>query len=301
MSLPLLRALPTVSKVPRQPGEVFCDMWEIPGFKYDPGANFEDDPDMRRAFGEGTYILRAQNPPPRLGDLVKFTDMGDSRNEGVAVWDGEKIIDLETEPDEYGVIPKMFRVLEPTYGKNGTVAIFPPVYWHDPYKTFRQGVPDRKAEFKKGVIQHNDNVWFNHTLVANDLLQNMRYDTALGNGKFTLYSIFNVNYPNGTVVYGIGMSHDIINDIERGSRPVRMPDSFSNTRPINTRKIDEQTLQLSQEYLNMVHTAFVKKIQSTELEAFSLSEYNDRFDPNDALIGKVLWWFYREDDEPEDD
>ena len=299
-SLPFLRPPPTVTKVPRQVGgpEPFCDMWEIPGFKYDPDESFEDrDPDMRRAFGEGTMLLRMLNPPPRLGDLVRFTDISRYRNDGVAIWDGEKIIDLETEPDEYGTVPKMFRVIEPTYGKNGTVAVFPPIYWHEPVRL--------GAQFKQGIIQHNDNVWFDHAKARNDLLQNIRYDTALGNGVYTLYSVFNVNYTNGTIVYGIGMSHNISNDNDgyrealmasrQGFPPIQGSRMGAARESLDAHKIDDQSLRLGDRYLLDLHTLFVNKLRSDKLEAFSLSDINDRFDKSNNLSGKMLWWFYDED------
>ncbi len=40
------------------------------------------------------------------GDILQFTDFEDYRNSGKVIYDGSKLLHLDSEPDEYGNVPK---------------------------------------------------------------------------------------------------------------------------------------------------------------------------------------------------
>ena len=94
------------------------------------GSNYEV---WRERFGthiDGTYsnefldnvlaAIRQQNLDLRRGDFVFIEfDIG-YRNDGKTIFDGNRIIDLAPEPDDYGTIPPEFQIGE-----------FPPLYWMD--------------------------------------------------------------------------------------------------------------------------------------------------------------------------
>jgi len=48
----------------------------------------------------------------KRGDVVHFEEFSDYRNEGKLIFDGEKLIELDTEYDDYGCVPKQFTVNE---------------------------------------------------------------------------------------------------------------------------------------------------------------------------------------------
>ena len=48
------------------------------------------------------------------GDLIVFNESGEEedryRNEGVYIWDGKKLMELDSSIDDYGSIPPQFRI-----------------------------------------------------------------------------------------------------------------------------------------------------------------------------------------------
>ena len=76
-----------------------------------------------------------------FGDMILFESHMGFRDDGKAIWDGEKIIDLSFEPDDYGTIPPQFEVF------NGV----PVNYWFD------LGHEERflESECMKWGITHN--------------------------------------------------------------------------------------------------------------------------------------------------
>jgi hypothetical protein len=57
-----------------------------------------------------TQMLRKHNVKPERGDLVSCIRKG-FRNDGYAIYDGEKCVPLASEPDDYGSIPHSFPVM----------------------------------------------------------------------------------------------------------------------------------------------------------------------------------------------
>lgn len=72
------------------------------------------DEDMERIFQE-----RKPEGIER-GDVVHFSCFSDYRNMGKMMFDGEKLVHLDTEIDDYGVVPKEF-----------TLAEFEPDHWQE--------------------------------------------------------------------------------------------------------------------------------------------------------------------------
>ena len=100
----------------------------------------------------------------RRGDLIHLESMGDYRNDGKYIFDGDKFISLEFEPDDYGNLPKEFKILD-------DYLIFSPNYWldvidHNGYVHFDSlpYIDQLKYNLKQLPIKKT-NVYENHTFV----------------------------------------------------------------------------------------------------------------------------------------
>ena len=89
--------------------------------------------------------LKSKNSDLRKGDLVIFDSTTGYRNDGVAIFNGEKILDLYADVDDYGSLPPEFHVIEDQVPIN---------YW-----TYLGDNDTTRG------ITHNNIVWFNHLLV----------------------------------------------------------------------------------------------------------------------------------------
>ena len=123
-------------------------------------------------------IIRAKNIDIKFGDLVANLSIPIYRNNGLLIFDGDKLVNLDSKIDEYGAVPYDVEVLnintEETGGK-----LIPPRYW----------CYDEKVEYNgpRG-IDHNNIVWFNHNQYKDELLKNMTIDEKFG--RKSLYSWF---------------------------------------------------------------------------------------------------------------
>ena len=126
---------------------------------------------------ETLAYLTSQNIKPEFGDLIEFEQYSGYRNDGIAIFDGEKIIDLAHEPDDYGTLPQIFRVFE----KYPNGKIFNQFYWHNVFE-------DNYGRWKG--ITHNNIIWFDHCRYAAQIIKNIRYDNLLYDGKFSVYTDF---------------------------------------------------------------------------------------------------------------
>lgn len=96
--------------------------------------------------------------------------MSGYRNEGVYMWDGDDVIHLNWDVDEYGSLPDNFKVWErhPEYG-----FIIPLLYWSS--------------------IDHNTFVNFDHKPYVKDMV--IKYDNILLDGLYALYATWdNVHF-----------------------------------------------------------------------------------------------------------
>lgn len=115
--------------------------------------------------------LRKRNADLRRGDLIVFDVFSKAtpknRNNGIAIFDGTKIMLLSYNLDKYGSLPQEFRVIEDKVPLN---------YWKDVDDT------------KRG-IGHNSIVWFNHIPVRDQCLKNLRYG-EIENGIYAIVTTF---------------------------------------------------------------------------------------------------------------
>jgi hypothetical protein len=87
------------------------------------------------------------------GDLILFEGFDGYRNDGVDIYDGCKIINLDYDIDDYGALPKEFTVI-----KNGV----PVDYWYN----------YNENEDQKGV-DHNQIIWINISEVKQQCIDNI--------------------------------------------------------------------------------------------------------------------------------
>ena len=114
------------------------------------------------------------------GDLICFEGLDVDRNEGIYIFDGCKIIDLDHEIDDYGALPSEFTVI------NNAV---PFDYWQD-----RNESKYIENESIRG-IDHNDIVWFDARSVKDQLIENIQPNLAIGHGRlFTTFIYDDVTY-----------------------------------------------------------------------------------------------------------
>ena len=103
------------------------------------------------------------------GDLIAVNGFNNYRNEGLYIFNGCKILKLDTEIDDYGSLPDEFTIIN-----NGV----PVNYWYN------IGI----EEYTKG-ISHNNIVYFDHSSVKDQCLKNiLSYD-----GELSTYFIYNEN------------------------------------------------------------------------------------------------------------
>lgn len=125
------------------------------------------------------------------GDLVIFESARDIKNEGVTIFDGEHIIDLDYEDSIFGKIPKIFRVIEDNV---------PLTYWKDfsggtssnNYYVMKDGtLTKHRGDCKRGILIY-DCVWFDHNIVRDQCLKNITYGIIHDN-KYAIYTTFQFN------------------------------------------------------------------------------------------------------------
>jgi hypothetical protein len=110
-------------------------------------------------------VLTENKVELKYGDLVSNIRVDPYRNDGLSIYDGNALIDLDSEVDDYGALPSTFEVLVPD---PSTGNIIPPTYWH------QEGVGEKRG------VSHNNIVWFNHIPYKNEILSNMTIDTSFG-------------------------------------------------------------------------------------------------------------------------
>lgn len=141
-----------------------CEVYHVPA---EVVSQEEDCIIEDQTLDSGLAYLRSLNVPLKFGDLVIFDSIAGYRNNGVSIFDGEDLLDLEAEPDDYGTLPKQFHVLEaPHY--------FPINYWH------------RHEDDGKQRICHNTFVWWDHRSYREQLLSSIeRSDEWCFRASFT--------------------------------------------------------------------------------------------------------------------
>lgn len=162
---------------PREDGH--CHTHHVPGSIRDVDLDPEDyDEEFGEEFYQGTAFetalawLMKKKHDVRRGDLIIFDKDAGYRNQGVAIFNGTKIVHLYYEIDDYGSLPEEFRVIE-----EGV----PITYWADISAT--KNTPAWYG------IQHNDIVWFDHKLVLKECLRNLQYG-KVDKDKYGIFTTF---------------------------------------------------------------------------------------------------------------
>ena len=120
-------------------------------------------------------ILIKRGDNPQRGDLISVEIPKEERNDGLLIYDGSEVRQLEHEPDEYGNIPREFKV----------ITEFPIDYWHND-----------KVE---RPIVHNSIVWFDTLPFLDELIDNIKYEKV--DGKFMLYTTFTYKRKPYRIIY----------------------------------------------------------------------------------------------------
>ena len=143
----------------------------------DVNDDFDDALLQPESFQIALNYLRERNADLRKGDLILFDSKIGYRNNGVAIFDGVNIVELYGEVDDYGSLPREFRVIEDNVPIN---------YWKD---------IDEEDDTKRGIT-HNNIVWFDHALVRDQCLKNLRYCIIEGDkhGIMTTFVFNQVHY-----------------------------------------------------------------------------------------------------------
>lgn len=132
-------------------------------------------------FDDMDYIINTITPyvktldDLRRGDIIVLANIPTDRNDGLFIYDGDNILYLDTEPDDYGSVPVQFKVPDE----------FPIYYWED-IVVHNSFVP---FDFGKWAIQLIDN----YTSIN---FETPEESTAITSGKFPatlFYSYFIYN------------------------------------------------------------------------------------------------------------
>ena len=88
-------------------------MFEIPNSVYFSTYNVDYDDVLNiDELNEKVLPFAKANFPVRRGDLIHLESEGSYRNDGKYIYDGEKFIELEFDIDDYGAIPKEFKIMD---------------------------------------------------------------------------------------------------------------------------------------------------------------------------------------------
>jgi len=273
----------------------FCDAYEISGCEYEIG-NETEDPNFIRGTVEGAKLILKLKNPPKVGDLIIFKDVPRYRNDGICIWNGTGVIDLDSEYDDYGNLPQMFRVIEPTIGKDGSSRTFPINYWHSRFQ------PTIKKHKHKYHIDHNNIVWFDHNNKRDEIIKNITYDDKLFPGKYALYTYFlyddKIYYIVGTYdtitndcrySMSIGDSKSKLAKFDKLIKSGMTEDEALINMGYNPNKVDEKTNNLDKNILAKVMELFRLKFCSSDLIPFSSYDQEMIYDPKDERVSNTLW------------
>lgn len=130
-------------------------------------------------------ILHQRNIFPQRGDIIYFDFLGGYRNQGKSIFDGQDIISLDYEQDDYGNVPEQFQA----------IIEFPPKYWSE-------------------IIEHNELVPFDYARHLKGMVPGNVYSIRLNNGNYVFTLPF--KGPNGQV-------YIILDYMELSGNPLQHP------------------------------------------------------------------------------
>lgn len=135
-------------------------------------------------------ILRKKNINLNRGDFVRITE-GTYRNDGLFIFDGTNLLDLESDIDEYGSVPEQFKSLKE----------FPLGYHHG-----------------STGITHNSIIWLCYPEILDECIENVRYDhlpKIMGEEQKYVFTTFDYEENTYTIIwdypdYAHGEAEDIL-------------------------------------------------------------------------------------------
>jgi len=125
---------------------------------------------IKNKLAQGLLYLRNILADLKWGDLIVFRELSGYRNSGVFIFNGTDIVPLNYTIDDYGSLPKEFHVIQ-----DGV----PIMYW-------------KPQEAKKVIgIEHNSFVWFDHKLVRDQCIKNIKYGMLYSyHSQYDIYTTF---------------------------------------------------------------------------------------------------------------
>lgn len=103
-----------------------------------------------------------------FGDLICTTGFGGYRNDGIYIFDGIKIIELDREIDDYGALPSIFTII--TTGA-------PVEYWcRDDYRGGSDHIIKWSGNESQGIA-HNSYVWLNLVDIRDQCINNVALES----------------------------------------------------------------------------------------------------------------------------
>ena len=276
----------------------------------------EDFCPTEKELGKALTYMRSKNITPNFGDLVEFKEYSGYRNDGIMIFDGEKIIDLDSEIDDYGALPQNFRVLT----KNADGTRFPLFYWHDYFRNYSNDAGDADDADDAGDddswrgIDHNVIVWFDHRPYLDEIVENITYDKKLYKStskkdKYAIYTHFTND--DGTRIYIVLIYQEVLypmtlNSWEKfklgykvssimGSSSSRKVTYVHDTLPeyvekYNTKDFvglyDDSTYKLEPTIINDLKQRMVKLLSTNKLIPFNCADPNEFYSsiPTDKIL-----------------
>lgn len=156
-----------MAQYPRLSGK--CVMYSIP--RTVASLTSKDNYVLTRKATENTvdYIL---NQGGIKGDVVHFESIASYRNEGIFMFDGNTLVKLNFEIDDYGCVPPYFTPVEDNV---------PLLYWTD-------------------SIDHNSIVWVKTSTIRDNIIMKPKYGCIPGTDINRVYCIFTYNRRTYTII-----------------------------------------------------------------------------------------------------
>lgn len=186
-------------------------------------------------------ILKMSSADLIFGDLIVFESVSGYRNEGVAIFDGNKIVRLYYDVDDYGSLPKKFQVIKDDV---------PIDYWKD-------------LDNQRG-IKHNDIVWFDHKIVRDQCLKNLKYQKNSDN-KYVIHTYFIYNSKTYYIIF-----------------------EYVDFLQENDIHYDEETYRISDETVILICNKCISLLKSDAFIVFENESKTDAYYPSDNKLFTVL-------------
>lgn len=245
--------------------------------------DLEDDVKQKLLDNALTYLKDIVDDLIR-GDLVLFEGMYDYRNDNLAIYNGEKIIELADEPDDYGTLPSEFRVIE-----QGV----PIDYWHNvPMKhygcdsesdsEYKSETPSEINTSESKGIEHNTFVWFDHKLLGEISESDFEYGWMEDYGKYGVY----LGFKYGDKDYRIIFEYmDVIYNESLTEEFIVFCKNVRLALDRNARLYSKHTYQIYEDSFKDVVIKMAKKLlDSDELLNFYLYPIHYEYNAGDTLF-----------------